>query len=205
MLYLLKEYMTRKTDLKTDLACMILCAGTSKRFGSDKMLANLSGKPVLAHAIEAVKSQVGVIAINGDDKYARFGLEIYRDEIKDKGPLSGILTAMQWAAGLGHDRVLTLAGDTIFLPADLACRLSKTDKQKIIVPKTKTTHQICCLWPVGLRHELRTRLLQNNLSVGEFIKSYPHEYVYFADDYNVFFNVNTKQDLQKAAQIINLL
>jgi molybdopterin-guanine dinucleotide biosynthesis protein A len=40
------------------------------------------------------------------------------------GPLGGILTALDWAQGLGAARVLTVAVDTPFLPADLVERLA---------------------------------------------------------------------------------
>jgi molybdopterin-guanine dinucleotide biosynthesis protein A len=39
-------------------------------------------------------------------------------------PLGGILTALDWAQGLGEARVLTVAVDTPFLPADLVERLA---------------------------------------------------------------------------------
>ena len=36
----------------TDIACILLAAGTGSRFGGDKLLYPLNGKPMAAHAIE---------------------------------------------------------------------------------------------------------------------------------------------------------
>ena len=41
--------------MKTALACIIMASGHSTRFGSNKLLTNVNGKPMVQHIIEKVK------------------------------------------------------------------------------------------------------------------------------------------------------
>ena len=199
----------QNTYEKPILPGMILCAGTSKRFGSDKMLANLAGKPLLAHTIDRVKLQIGALAINADERakhaYSIFGLPLYFDQFSGQGPLSGILTAMDWAIELGYKRVYTIAGDIPFIPNDWARKLAAVDENKIAVPLSSgKTQQICALWPCRLRDNLFELLTQEGpRNVNAFIKAQPHEYVEFTNDCNTFFNVNTIDDLHHAEQLLS--
>src|SRR4029078_8843989 len=92
---------------------VILAGGQSRRFGGgDKGFADLDGRPVLSHVIERFRPQIGRLTLNanwdtcrliakanGDlSRFASFGLEVVADrEIPGQGPLSGILTALEWA------------------------------------------------------------------------------------------------------------
>ena len=81
---------------------VILAGGQSRRFGGgDKGFADLDGRPVLSHVIERFRPQIGrlILNANGDlSRFATFGLEVVADrEIPGQGPLSGILTALEWA------------------------------------------------------------------------------------------------------------
>ena len=52
-------------EQKPDIPICILAGGTSRRFGSDKALAVLDGKPLLSHVLERLSDQTsGLIAIN---------------------------------------------------------------------------------------------------------------------------------------------
>ena len=191
--------------------CMILCAGTSRRFGSNKMLALLAGRPLLAHTIERVQSQVSNLALNGDaGKYDQFGLPVLPDVIAGKlGPLAGILTAMEWAADLGRERVLTVSGDTPFVPDCLAGMLVKTlalsPSEDPVLPQVGVQrHQVCGLWPVGEAPNLRSFLRDGkSYKVRDFLTSYDPMTVIFSPENEVdpFFNVNTRADLETAERI----
>ena len=189
-------------------ACMILCAGTSRRFGSNKMLAPLAGKPLLAHTIDRVRPQVSKLALNGDGHdYDRFDLPVFPDVITGKlGPLAGILTAMEWAGGLGDGRVLTVSGDTPFVPDCLAARLAQASKDTIALSYVEgRSHQICGLWPTALAQDLRSVLQAgDSYRVRDFLQRHKTVNIEFPKQNGIepFFNVNTPEDMAKAEQIL---
>ncbi len=190
------------------ISCMILCAGTSKRFGSNKMLAALAGRPLLAHTIDRIEPQVSDLALNGaGGAYDGFGLAVIPDSIKGQlGPLAGILTAMEWAAGLGYDRVLTVSGDTPFVPKNFAYQLSTCPEQKIGLAQVgQNTHNVCGLWPVRLAPELGEFLRDGkSFKVQDFLALYETCAVSFEKTNGIdpFFNVNTREDMAIAEKML---
>ncbi len=188
---------------------VIICGGSARRFGSNKILATLAGRPVLAHVMARVRPQVLDMAINGpQDVYGAFGLPVLGDDFPDAGPLAGILAAMDWAAAQGKDAVLTVAGDTPFVPQGWAARLDHAAMEAICVPRVDgRAHYLSGLLPVGLAGDLRAVLEQGqNRRVQDFIATHTHAFVDFdvAHGVDPFFNVNRPEDLVKAEAILGL-
>ena len=192
---------------------MLICGGASRRFGANKLMAPLDGRPVLTHVIERVRPQAGALAINGPaGLYEGVGLPVIPDRFENAGPLAGIWAAMRWAAELGAEAVLTASGDTPFLPEDWATRLTGQwlagQKGVIAVPRVGAqAHFLCSLWPVALQDELRVQLQTGqNRRVGDFIASHRHRFVAFerTDGIDPFFNINTKADLARAEAFVRM-
>ena len=111
------------------VAGVVLAGGRSSRMGgSDKCLAPLAGKPVVAHVIARLQPQVATLALNANaepSRFASFGLPIIADRIEGHaGPLAGLHAALAWARECGANirHVVTVACDTPFLPDDLVER-----------------------------------------------------------------------------------
>jgi len=172
------------------------------------MLATLAGKPLLGHVIERAGPQASSLAINGSPQtYGDFGLPVFPDAVPGKlGPLAGILTAMEWAVRQGRSRVLTVSGDTPFVPYDWAQQLGATPGNVIALPQVGgNTHQVCGLWPSALALDLRKFLLAGeSYKVRDFLASHEIEMVEFskADGVDPFFNVNTPKDMERAKAIL---
>ncbi|MES2442327.1 MAG: molybdenum cofactor guanylyltransferase [Pseudomonadota bacterium] len=97
----------------------VLAGGESRRFGSDKALALLDGKPLIQHAVDALAAQTDAVIVCGRD---------WGDGLPDRpepglGPLGGIAAALHEAARRGYDAVLTTPCDVPGLPTDLVRRL----------------------------------------------------------------------------------
>ncbi len=74
---------------------IILAGGKSSRMGEDKGLVLLNGKPMIQYVIEALKGVVSdIIIISNNASYNKFGIPVYPDIIKDKGPVGGIFTGL---------------------------------------------------------------------------------------------------------------
>jgi molybdopterin-guanine dinucleotide biosynthesis protein A len=194
---------------KTDLPCLILCGGVSRRFEEGhKAMAQLGGKSVLHHVIGRVAPQCGDINLNAPNNV---GFESYDLPLRpdgpgeSKGPLAGILTAMEWAAQMGQDRVLTCSNDTPFIPIDWVVKLEGVSPDKIAVPVHEDrSHFVCALWPSRLQDALSAYLDNGGRTVQGFVQSQHIEKVEFIGENNVdpFFNINRSEDLRAAEQIL---
>ncbi|BBL61036.1 hypothetical protein MARBORIA2_17280 [Methanobrevibacter arboriphilus] len=93
---------------------IILCGGMSKRMGQDKGSMKIQEVPMIIHVLEAITPQINevIIVLNDRDRIAKyksiidsylkklnkkfkFNLIFLEDEIKNKGPLSGIMTGLK--------------------------------------------------------------------------------------------------------------
>ena len=95
----------------------ILAGGQSRRFGSDKALADIDGQPMLDRVIAALTPQVDALMICGRDWR---GLAMLADRpAGGAGPLAGLNAALHHAAAGGFDGVLAVPMDVLPLPDDL--------------------------------------------------------------------------------------
>jgi len=138
---------------------VILAGGQSRRFGGgDKGFADLDGRPVLSHVIERFRPQIGrlILNANGDlSRFASFGLEVVADrEIPGQGPLSGILTALEWAKRHAPDctAVATVSTDVPFLAPNLIQRLEAERGDRVaIAVSAGRRHPTIAIWPLTSR------------------------------------------------------
>jgi molybdopterin-guanine dinucleotide biosynthesis protein A len=192
------------------IAGVILAGGLASRMGGgDKGLLELGGRPILAHVVERLRPQVGVLALNanGDPaRFADFGLPVLPDSVGGHpGPLAGVLAGMDWAAGAGAEAVVTAAADTPFFPPDLVLRLVEgaaaegTPLAMAVTPGEggPDRHPTFGLWPVALREDLRAALGAGLRKIVAWIGPHGCARVLFPDP-DAFFNVNTPEDLARA-------
>jgi 2-C-methyl-D-erythritol 4-phosphate cytidylyltransferase len=85
---------------------VVVAAGSSTRFGGDKLLEEVAGLPVVAHAVAAVRAKVDVCILVGRaeqlDELLRFDLDV---EIVPGGP-TRTLSEMAGLAALGDPPAL---------------------------------------------------------------------------------------------------
>lgn len=74
----------------------ILAGGKSRRFGSDKARAEAKGVAVIVRVAEALASVAGTVTVVADraGRYDDLGLHTIGDLIPEKGPIGGLLTAI---------------------------------------------------------------------------------------------------------------
>ncbi len=89
----------------------ILAGGQSSRFGSDKALVKIDGKPLLLRlhaALTGLGHAVQVIA-DREDRYAAMGLTCLLDAQPQSGPLAGLMSAVRHRRSLLGEGWLLLA------------------------------------------------------------------------------------------------
>jgi molybdopterin-guanine dinucleotide biosynthesis protein A len=171
--------------------------------GGDKCLLSLAGQPLLAHVIARLRPQVGALALNANGdaaRFAAFDLPVLADDAADfAGPLAGILAGLDWAHSFKAAAVLTVPGDTPFMPRDLMARLTKKGAPALARSGGRV-HRVAGLWPVGLRADLRKALRQEGLrKVEDWTRRLNPALVDFeAEPVDPFFNINTPEDLARA-------
>jgi molybdopterin-guanine dinucleotide biosynthesis protein A len=89
---------------------IVLAGGRSRRFGSDKLAADLDGRPLLHHAIDAIAAVADHVilvlapgsAVPALPPSVDGRLTVARDRVDDAGPLAGLVAGLQ-AVGAGRD------------------------------------------------------------------------------------------------------
>lgn len=199
------------------IAGVIIAGGQATRMGGgDKCLIPLAGKPLLARVVHRLELQVGALLLNTNadsHRFERFGLPVAADIVPGRlGPLAGILTGMEWAAAQGKrfTHIVTVAGDTPFLPDTLVAGLAEAAGNgagRIALARSDgRVHPIFGLWPVRLAGPLRAFLDKGEtFKVRAFAEQAAE--VVFADfpvigDRDPFFNINTPEDLRRAETLL---
>lgn len=104
---------------------VVLAGGASRRFGSDKALAELDGRSLLAHVVARAAPQVDALVLNGPEDAAGTNLSLVPDCRPSEGPLGGLLAGLSWAKVQGFAYVATFSCDTPFFPTDIVARLHR--------------------------------------------------------------------------------
>lgn len=182
---------------------LVLAGGAGRRLGGvdkpllalgagtllDAVLARLAGEPLAGLALSA----------NGDPaRFARFGLPLLDDgAFVGRGPLAGVLAGLEWAEGRGASALLTVPGDTPFLPPGLVAALAPAPAHAWAEGRA---HPLVALWPVAARGALRAWLERGEPArVGAFAAALGARAVAFPDaPAGAFANINTPEELAAA-------
>ena len=164
----------------------ILAGGMSRRFGSDKAQARLSGRTLLDLALDALHGHCETRVIVGRamddfptiDDWPRPGL----------GPLGGIAGALEHAERHGFDQLLSIPVDCVNLPVNLGALLEPA-------PSYIANQPVIGLWPVASLAPLRAMLTEGrDLAVMAFARKIGARPVLGAFGLP---NINTRADLKR--------
>lgn len=168
----------------------ILAGGRSSRFGSDKALAVLDGRPLIEIVASSLSAQCDALVIVGR-KHAAFHCIDDRPQ-PDMGPLAGLAGALAYAADAGFDQVLSLGVDTLGIPTELRARLEPA-------PAYVANQPIIGLWPVAALPLLDAILASDERhSMRHFIERLGARSVAFESPPS---NINTPADLDTLSRM----
>ena len=192
----------------------ILAGGQSKRMGKDKLFLEFNNKKLIEHTIDKVKKYLkkAIIITNQDNEFfSKNNLITVKDCIKGQlGPLVGILTAMKWTKeNLSKcSWIATFPCDTPFFPESIIKSFIEESKKKesliLCASSHGRKHNIFGLWSLDLYEKLKDDLINKKVrKVQDWteknkIKNLEFEF----KDYDPFFNINTKEDLEFAKKLI---
>jgi molybdopterin-guanine dinucleotide biosynthesis protein A len=164
----------------------IIAGGQSRRFGSDKGLAMLDGRPLIDHVAEGLRGQTDHLVVCGRDWP---GLESVPDNpAPGLGPLGGLCGALAYAEAHGFDAVLTAGCDVLPVPDSLGRWLGEG-------PSCVAGQRLLGLWPVRLLPLLEERLAtSDDRSIRGWISLCGAEEIQID---TIFHNINTTADLDQ--------
>jgi molybdopterin-guanine dinucleotide biosynthesis protein A len=199
-------------------SAVILAGGFSRRFGRDKGLVVLAGKPLILHVIDRVSKVVDevLVVVSSEEQKNKFEaiLEEKANLVVDKddsqSPLVGAITGFETAN----------AEYSLLLPCDTP--LVSTQTVQFLLDMCTNRSAAIPRWPSGYIEPLqavyrtesaltaaKTALKQGKMNMRSMIENlrgvrYVSTMVLeqLEPDLLTFFNVNTPQDLKKAESIL---
>jgi molybdenum cofactor guanylyltransferase len=169
----------------------ILAGGKALRFGSDKAEAMLRGRPLIEHAIDALRLHCDALVIVGRRSPLAPSVDDWPEP--GMGPLGGLGGALDYALRHGFDQVLTSPVDCVRLPADLRAPLDPA-------PSCLADQPVIGLWPARAAGALEELLFSDaRHSVYGFAERIGARMVKPATPPA---NVNTPEDLDRLERLL---
>ena len=194
-----------------NILAVVLAGGKSKRFGSNKSEFMLKDKKLIDYTLEKIKSKFKkIIIVSNNLNFSNY--TTIKDCIDGQlGPLAGVLSAMKWAKihRGSFNWIATFPCDTPFFNISLIekfKKVSKTKNSKLYFAKTKhKRHNIFGLWSLSLMDQLEEDLVVNKIrKVEDWANKIGVKTINFENEkYDAFFNINTKEDLKYASDILD--
>ena len=191
---------------------VVLAGGKSKRFGEDKSQVKLHGKILIDYILSEIIDQFNEILVvtNNPIRFKDSSKILTTKDFEEGlGPLGGILTAMKWIKDQKKDYewISTFpSGTPFFTNKELKIFYENIDikKSKLFFIKNKETrHNIFGLWSLDLLKKLETDLQKGERKVEVWADTVGVETINIEyEKRDPFFNINTKEDLEKAYKIM---
>jgi len=188
---------------KSEVTGIVLSGGKSSRLGKEKGLAEYGGKPLVAYSIAALKPLCGEVLLSANyelDAYKQFGLEIVQDEIKNIGPMGGLLACLKQSQTRYN---MVLSCDIPFVETDLLRYLvSQIENYQIVVPVhgEGLIEPLCGFYNTNVISQLEDSIHSGNYKLMVFLEKIKlkkvlidHKLPFFNEQ--LFFNINNTNQL----------
>ena len=190
----------------------VLAGGKSQRFGEDKSQVTLANKLLIDYVLSEIIDQfkeVLIVSNNSINFQSSEKITTIEDYKKGLGPLCGVLSAMKWINTNKRDYqwIATFPVDTPFFKRqilkDFIQNINFNESDLFFIKSNNTRHNIFGLWSIKLLDRLekdlndgerKVELWANNVGVKIINMEFPNN--------DPFFNINTKEDLEKAKEIL---
>ena len=191
----------------------VLAGGKSQRFGEDKSQVKLNGKLLIDYILSEIIDEFKEILIvsNNQIKFKNYeNISLINDFKKDQGPLGGVLSAMKWAKEKNNKYkwISTFPVDTPFFKKEILQKflseINSKESKLFFIKSNNTRHNIFGIWSIDLMKKLEDDLNEGQRKVELWansvgVKIINMEFI----NKDPFFNINTKEDLEKAKEKVN--
>ncbi|CAB1239669.1 molybdenum cofactor guanylyltransferase [Clostridium sp. WLY-B-L2] len=185
---------------------VILAGGKSSRMGFDKQFIKINEKRLLEIMVDRLKKEFDdiIIVTNKPERYAGSSCRIVCDEIKQKGPLSGIHIGLKKSSS---KYVYFVACDMPNINIDyirhMKEKIRNLDVDACITKVGNRLEHFNAFYSRGVIKNIENLLLKNCRAVACLTSKVNTFYIEeqearrYSPDWNMFLNINTKKDLDK--------
>lgn len=180
---------------KKQQSCILLCGGQSRRMGQDKGSMIIQNKPMINHILSTLDNEINevIIVLNNEkriNKYKEFinpkeynyNIIFVEDEIKNIGPISGILTGLQH---ISQDYGLILPCDSPYVTKNFIKNIFNEvdEKYQAIVPyhnhdnKIKTSEPLHSIYNKNTVPKIKELISENTLHIKGLIEKIDTKFV----------------------------
>ena len=192
---------------------VVLAGGKAKRFGGNKSQAKLRDKMLIDYILSEILEQFNEVLIVANDPINHLSsnkiLKI-EDCKKNLGPLGGVLSAMKWVKenNKNYQWISTFPSDTPFFKIKIfnnfLSKINERESELFFMNSNEKRHNIFGLWSVDLIDQLEKDLENGLRKVEKWADKIGVKTINMSfEKEDPFFNINTKEDLEKAKQILN--
>ena len=196
---------------------IILCGGQSRRMGKDKGSLIIKDKPMIKYILSTLNNEIDevIIVLNDSkriDKYMEFinpedysyKLKFVEDKIKNKGPISGILTGLE---NISSEYAIVFPCDNPFVTKNTIQTLFNelSDNIQAVVPyhdpedKLKTSEPLHSIYNKNIIPIINEQILNDSLHIKGIIEKIDTKFV-LIDNKKIlkkeFRNLNHPEDLK---------
>jgi len=192
---------------------VVLAGGKSLRFGEDKSQVKLNNKSLIDHILSEILTEFKellIVSNNPIEFNKSEKISIISDFKNNLGPLGGVLTAMKWIKDNNKDYqwISTFPTDTPFFKnqilKDFHDKINLKNGKLFFIKSNNTRHNIFGLWSIDLADKLEKDLENGDRKVEDWANKVGVNIIDMQFEKNdPFFNINTKEDLEKAKDIFN--
>jgi len=193
----------------------VLVGGGSTRFGRDKALVEIAGKPMVSRMRELLASVTsGVTLVAAPGKHSNLGVSTLTDRWPGEGPLGGIVTALMNTAETREaaEWNLIVGCDMPFLTREWLNYLTErslASRAEVVVPRSASgLEPLCACWRTSGAETLQRAFESGVRKVTEAMKQLKMEIVdesewkRFDSAGRLFWNMNTAADYDEVKKIL---
>ncbi len=196
---------------RNEITGIILAGGQGKRLGEEKGLCFFNNKPLIEYAVDVLQPLCGTLLISANnrlDAYKRYGVPVIPDDQPGAGPLGGIMTCLRRTT-TRHNLVLSC--DMPFVDTNiLKTLLEQIENYQIVVPSHETflVEPLCGYYATNVLSHVEAAVNRGDLKMMNLLKQVRYKSVPIENSegfhYGItFLNINRREDLLKAEEIVN--
>ena len=199
-------------DLNNILS-VVLAGGRSQRFGQDKSQVKLQNILLIDYILKEIVDEFEetlIIANQPINFMKSKKISLIKDYKDGLGPLGGVLTAMKWIKenDKKYKWVSTFPSDTpFFSKKELKYffeNITINESKLFFIKSKETRHNIFGLWSLDLMDQLEKDIQKGVRKVENWANTIGVSTIDIGyKNTDPFFNINTKEDFEKALKILN--
>ena len=197
-------------------SCIVLCGGQSRRMGRDKGSMIIQDKPMIKHILSTLNHIIDevIIVLNNQERIDKYGefidpqdytytITFCEDEIKNKGPMPGIMTGLE---NINGNYALILPCDSPYVSKDYIQTIFSEidDNYQAIVPyhdadnKIKTSEPLHSIYSKNIVPEIEKLVNDDVLHIKGLIEKIDTKFVLIDNkkiEKKEFRNLNRPEDV----------